>query len=140
MLFTSYAFIGFLLILFVLYYVLPGKAKIVLLLIASYFFYLSAGPWGGIYIGVTTVTVYVFSLFIGKTLDSSKNLLSSPEGKALSKEEKKAKKDSAKKKATLFMAFCIIINIGILATVKTLGTMRADILVPLGSPSTLCSL
>ncbi len=132
MLFTSYAFIGFLLILFVLYYVLPGKAKIVLLLIASYFFYLSAGPWGGIYIGVTTVTVYVFSLFIGKTLDSSKNLLSSPEGKALSKEEKKAKKDSAKKKATLFMAFCIIINIGILATVKTLGTMRADILVPLG--------
>ena len=42
MFFTSYEFLGFITVLFILYYVIPGKYQWMLLLLASYFFYFVA--------------------------------------------------------------------------------------------------
>ena len=50
MLFTSYEFIGFLLLLFVLYYIIPKRFQWQLLLVFSYAFYLLADPRYLIYI------------------------------------------------------------------------------------------
>ena len=58
MLFTSYCFIGFLIVLFLLYYKIPGKYQWGLLLIASYLFYAVAGAQFLIYIGVTTFSTW----------------------------------------------------------------------------------
>ena len=44
MLFTSYGFLGFLAVLFLLYYIVPRKWQWALLLGASYGFYFLAGP------------------------------------------------------------------------------------------------
>ena len=43
MLFTSYNFIAFLIVIFLLYYLVPKKFQWVLLLAGSYFFYACAG-------------------------------------------------------------------------------------------------
>ena len=59
MLFTSYEFLGFILILFVVYYLIPKKCQWPLLLVASYVFYFIAGPEYLIYILVTTLTTYL---------------------------------------------------------------------------------
>ena len=56
MFFTSYEFLGFITVLFILYYVIPGKYQWMLLLLASYFFYFVAGADYLIYILATTVT------------------------------------------------------------------------------------
>ena len=44
MLFASYGFIAFIAILFIVYYLIPKKYQWMLLLLASYVFYLFAGP------------------------------------------------------------------------------------------------
>ena len=56
MFFTSYAFLGFIAVLFVLYYLIPGKYQWMLLLGASYVFYFIAGADYLIYIATTTLT------------------------------------------------------------------------------------
>ena len=58
MLFTSYAFIGFILVLIPLYYLIPPSWQWGLLLIASSFFYFLADPHYLLYIAVTAITVW----------------------------------------------------------------------------------
>ena len=58
MLFTSYGFIGFLLAVFVLYYLIPKKMQWPFLLIASYIFYFIADPRYLIFIAITTVSTF----------------------------------------------------------------------------------
>ena len=59
MLFTSYEFLGFLLVVFVMYYLLPGRAQWSFLLIASYAFYFMADPRYLIFIMITTASTFL---------------------------------------------------------------------------------
>ena len=59
MLFTSYEFIAFLLILFLVYYLIPKRFQWMLLLAANYIFYFFSGPKFLIYILTTTVSAYI---------------------------------------------------------------------------------
>ena len=59
MLFTSYEFLLFLGIVFLLYYIIPKKLQWPFLLLASYLFYFIANPWYLLYIMATTITVYL---------------------------------------------------------------------------------
>ena len=67
MLFTSYGFLGFAAVLFLLYYLIPRRFQWELLLAASYLFYFIAGPSWLLYILVTTVTTYFAALRIERT-------------------------------------------------------------------------
>ena len=58
MLFTSYGFLGFLLLLIPLYYLIPKRGQWILLLGGSYLFYFLAGPDYLLYILTTTVTTW----------------------------------------------------------------------------------
>ena len=59
MLFTSYTFIGFVFLLFVLYYTVPARWQWRLLLAAGYVFYLASGWKNCVFILVTTVSTMV---------------------------------------------------------------------------------
>ena len=58
MLFTSYQFIIFLSLVFLVFYCVPGKFQTAVLLLAGYIFYLGAGEGCLIYILVTTVVTF----------------------------------------------------------------------------------
>ena len=75
MLFTSYEFLFFLFSCFILYYVIPKKYQWILLLIASYGFYFSAGPTYPLFLFATTVITYVTALFIEKKKKEEKEYL-----------------------------------------------------------------
>ena len=67
MLFNSFAFAVFLPIVFILYWVLPHKARWILILAASYYFYMS---WNAKYIFLilfTTIISYVAAILLEKT-------------------------------------------------------------------------
>ena len=66
MLFTSYSFIGFILLLVPVYYLLPKKRQWVLLLLASCFFYCTFDPSYLIYVAVTALTVWFCTLMISR--------------------------------------------------------------------------
>lgn len=118
MLFTSYEFIGFLLILFVLYYLVPKRFQWFLLLAGSYVYYYFAGAFYLAFIITTTVTIWAGGRLIGSLADKEAAFLKTDTAKELSKEEKKSYKAKEKTKRRRIMLLCLLINIGILAVLK----------------------
>lgn len=117
MFFTSYEFFGFIVVLFVLYYLVPKKMQWPLLLLASYIFYFVAGPEYLIYILVTTVTTWFAAYMMGR--NQEKQALYLKEHKAeMSREERKAYKESRHKVQLRWIVCCLLFNIGVLAVVK----------------------
>jgi len=117
MLFTSYEFIGFLLLLFLLYYWIPKKAQWKLLLCASYLFYALSGVNYLIYIVITTLSTYWVSCRIEQIGEQQKAYLKANK-ETLTKEERKAYKAGMKKKQWHWLLFCLIFNFSILAVCK----------------------
>lgn len=117
MLFTSYCFIGFLIVLFLLYYKIPGKYQWGLLLIASYLFYAVAGAQFLIYIGVTTLSTWYAGLRMEKVKQQYTGYRKLHKAE-MTKEEKKSHKQEEKKKQRIWLLLCLFFNFGILAVVK----------------------
>ena len=127
MLFTSYAFIGFLFLLVALYYVLPKKAQWPLLLLGSYVFYYFAGWKFLFYILAVTLITYVAGLLISRNKKSAdarfsemkeldKSGSASPE--EVGKEARKKFKEKEKSRRRRIMAIGITLALLILAVVK----------------------
>lgn len=117
MLFTSYEFLGFCAVLLLLYYIIPKKAQWPLLLVASYAFYFIAGPQFVPFIAATTLTVYLTARIMQSIADKQSAYLKAHK-EELSKEEKKTFKDKQKRKKLFWFVLCLLLNLGILATVK----------------------
>ncbi len=117
MLFTSYEFILFLLIIFALYYIVPKKWQWPMLLVGSYVFYYFSGITNLCYILFTTLSTFLLVRLMQKKKDEEADYLKSHKGE-LSREEKKSYKASQKKRQKRLLVLCLILNIGMLAVVK----------------------
>lgn len=117
MFFTSYEFLGFITILFVLYYLVPRKLQWPLLLAASCLFYYAAGPEYLLYILTTGITVYYAARRIEKNLKGQDDYLREHR-KELSREERKAYRERQRRLRFRTALACVVFNIGILAVVK----------------------
>jgi alginate O-acetyltransferase complex protein AlgI len=69
MTFVSFEYLALLLATVALFHVLPGRARLVLLLIASYVFYCYWEPWYGYIIGATTLVDYLAGLGMERSPD-----------------------------------------------------------------------
>ena len=127
MLFTSYEFIGFVILLVALYYVMPKKGKWPLLLLGSYVFYYFAGWKFLFYIMAVTVITYVAGLLISKNKTQSDRAIADMKaaekaGEVLNgqvgKEARKRYKEAQKKRRRRIMAIGITLALLILAVVK----------------------
>ncbi len=143
MLFTSYGFIGFLLIVLVLYYILPKSFQRYLLLLASIAFYAFSGPLYLGYLFSAIITTFLAGRLMGKSIEKQKAYLN--EHKAtISREGKKLYNAREKARRKRYMVLAIVINIGVLSVVKytnfVIGNINAlggqlefmDIALPLG--------
>lgn len=117
MLFTSYEFILFLGIVFILYYLVPKKMQWKFLLLASYAFYFIASPFYLIYILATTVTTFLATSQIRIRKESFQKKFDLVK-KELDREQRKEMKEQEKKHQFRLMLFCLLFNLGILAVVK----------------------
>lgn len=128
MAFTSIDFLIFLLVSVLAYYVIPLRFRWIMLLLASYGFYLSGGVGVLGYILFTTITTYLCGCLIGSVR---------------SKGETKEEKVKIRKKKRSIAAVCLVLNFGLLYFVKywnfTLDmlrfpndVLRFNLLMPLG--------
>lgn len=117
MLFTSYAFLGFVLVLLVLYYAVPKKLQKVVLLCGNVFFYFASGWTNLIYLLVTILSTYVAGLLCGKNSSAQKAYLKSHK-EDLDREAKKAFKAKEKNKRKLIIGAAIVLNVALLTVVK----------------------
>lgn len=118
--FASAQFLGFLVVLFILYYLIPKRHQWKLLLAGSLFFYWFAGWYCLIYIGVTAVTTYLAARKIGALARNQEQYLAEHKA-SMSREERKAYKAAAKSVRFRWMLACLLLNFGILAVVKYTG-------------------
>ena len=117
MAFTSFDFLVFVLVTVVAYYIVPKKARWVVLLIASYAFYFISSASTFVFLLVTTVVTFFGGLYIGRVNDAEKAYLKEHGGE-LSREEKKARKAESKRQKRRMVALILIIDFGILAVLK----------------------
>lgn len=126
MFFTSYEFLGFFLVLLVLYYSLPKKWQWKLLLLGSYLFYFAAGPWYVLYILGTTLVTYITGCQIGKNFEKQKEYLASHK-EELDKEAKKAYKGVQARQRKRWLVVCLVVVVGVLAVTKYTNFVIANI-------------
>jgi len=126
MLFTSYNFILFLVIVFILYYCIPKKFRWILLLFASYFFYAQAGVELLLFLLSTTVSTYIVSLQLLRLSGTQKSYIAKNKT-VLNKEAKKAYKSKIKKKQWKWLLACLFFNFGVLAIFKYTNFTIANI-------------
>lgn len=125
MLFTSYAFLGFAVLLLLLYYLLPRRCQQPLLLAASCLFYLAAGPKYILYILITALTTWFAGVRMGANAAAASAFLKEHR-EELSKEERKDYKEGQKRIRRRWLAGCLLLNLGILAVVKYLNFLIAN--------------
>ena len=109
MFFTSYEFIGFLAVVFLLYYVLPKKMQWPLL-VASYVFYFIASPVYVIFIFVTTITTFFAAQIIQRKKDAASSYLAEHK-KEMDREQRKAYKADAKKIQKRYFLACLLFSV-----------------------------
>ena len=116
---TSFGFLLFVVALLVLYYLIPKRGQWVLLLVASYCFYL----WAGVeYLGfILLTTVGTYAATMAMTVNQDKQTKYLAENKAaLSREERKAYKAKIKGINRIYLIICLVLNFGVLAFCKAL--------------------
>lgn len=111
---NSINFIIFVAIVCLLYFIVPKKIKWIVLLIANYVFYWLSSNKLIIYMLITTISIYLFSLWMGKIDSKTKELCKKEQDRTIKKELKH--KAKTKKKCIVFLA--VLINFGILISLK----------------------
>ena len=140
MAFTSFAFLVFVCCVVAAYYITPAKYRWVVLLAASYGYYLQASAKSFVFIVTTTIVTFYAAILIDKENQEQKRYLA--ENKAsLSRDEKKAYKESIAKRKKRILTLGLIIDFGILILLKYfryyfdvlgIGLFKGDVLIPLG--------
>ncbi|MBO5128962.1 MAG: MBOAT family protein [Oscillospiraceae bacterium] len=115
--FTSFSFLLFAAVLLTVYYIIPGKWQWPLLLIASCFFYISAGTEYLVFIALTTLSTYATTILMDNRL-KQRDVYMAAHKAEMSREEKKAYKAKIKSGNKVWMVACLVLNFGILALCK----------------------
>ena len=117
MLFTSYEFLGFLFVLFLLYYSIPKKYQWICLLCASYLFYACSGVKYLLYIMITTGSTYLICRRMEEIQEEQEYYIRINKQR-MTREERKAYKAAMKKRQRKWLLFGLIFNFSILAVCK----------------------
>lgn len=141
MAFTSFYFLFFVALVICVYYAFPKNGRWLVLLAASYAFYLISSPRTFLFVIFTTVITFCGGRYIGKQNSEHKAYLSQHK-EELSKDDKKALKAAVQKKKRKMAALILVVNFAVLAAVKysspVLEAMGLDdrfdlgVLIPLG--------
>ena len=117
MAFTSLYFLIFALVTVCVYYITPVGWRWVVLLAASYAFYLLSSPKTFIFLLLTTAITFLGGMYIGNCNSKHKAYMDVHK-QEMSKEEKKAAKAASQSRKRKMVALILILDFGILAVLK----------------------
>lgn len=126
MIFTSIQFVAFVALLFILYYTLPKKLQTPLLFLFSVMFFVSYSAVNLVFIAVTVLSTWGGALIMTRALKNGESYISEHKAE-LTREERREYKDTVKRRARLILILCLLVNFGILATLKYANFVRHSI-------------
>lgn len=115
--FTTYPFILFLIISFLLYFLIPMKWRIGFLVLDSYVFYFMADAFYPLFLLATTITIYGAARIID-SLNISQEAYLSQNKSSMTKENRKLYKALGKRKKKHWLLAAMLFNLVILAALK----------------------
>lgn len=115
--FTSVSFLLFAVLTLLLYYTVPKRMQWMLLLLASYVFYLFAGAEYLLFILFTTAVTYLSAILMQKRADAEDAWVEERRS-TLDKAERKAFRAAEKKKRFRILVGGLLLGFGVLAVVK----------------------
>jgi len=115
--FTSITFLLFILVVFIIYFFVNKRRQWVVLLIASYAFYLFSDIRMVLFLIITTTSIFYAGLKLEQT-NSDFNKILAEGGNALTREQKNQYKSINNVKKTKILLIILMINFGILAILK----------------------
>lgn len=130
MLLVSYEFAAFLILLLVIYYLIPVRFGWMLLLAASYLFYLTGGMFYVLYPLITTVTTWFLARRIGAITRESKAFI---KAQGMDRAQKKEYSRQVKKRQCRLMQLGLVLNFGILAVLKYANFVLENVGILLGA-------
>lgn len=130
--FISATFIGFVIILAVVYFIMPDKIKWLVLLFGSYIFYMASSVKLLFFLVFTTAVTFICGLVLGD-INSKQTLYLKEHKDKLSREEKKALKSQTLKKKRRVVTAAVLINLGLLIFLKYYNFIGGNINILLGA-------
>ena len=115
--FTTVAFFVFLLAGIVVYYVLPKNVQWIWLLILSYIYYFTFSIKASLFMVFATVTIYFGGIWLENIQNTGDRYLKDNK-ETLSREDKKAYKESLRRKKRWVLFLILLLDFGMLAVVK----------------------
>ena len=115
--FISFTFVIFILLVVLLYFAMPKRLQWVVLLVASYAFYLFSGITIALFLMFTTVSTFYTGILLGKVNEKQRMALAADK-QTLDKNQKKRLRVDAKKRKRIIVAVALIVNFGILVFLK----------------------
>ena len=132
MAYTTITFLIFALITILMYFAFSKKEyQWVVLLVASYVFYLWANWRFAYYLLITTVTIYLAGLFMDKIGNEGKAEVAAHK-KEWDRTQKKQYKEIIKKKRRRILVGTLVLNFGILVFLKYCNFFSFNLILPLG--------
>ena len=117
MAFTSLNFLIFALAVVLAYYITPLRFRWVVLLVASYAFYLLSSPKTFVFVLLTTVITFFGGLYIGNQNVKHKEYMDAHKAE-MSREEKKAAKAASQSRKRRMVVLILVLDFGVLAVLK----------------------
>ena len=128
----SAAFAAFTVIFLIAYYVCPKRFRWMVLLLASYCYYIIICGKYVAFILFTTASTYFGAVFIDILLETQKRTIKE-NAKSWSREQRRAYKETIRKKRIAIMLLVLILNFGLLGFLKYIPyASRLGLLLPLG--------
>ncbi len=124
--FISATFIGFVIILSCIYFIVPDKVKWCVLLAGSYIFYMASSVKALCFLIITTIVTFVCGRILGNINDGQKKYLEEHKGE-LNREQKKEIKARTSKKKKRIVALAVLINLGLLIFLKYFNFIGGNI-------------
>lgn len=112
----SIEFALFVLAAMLIYYIMPRKARWIVLLVGSYFFYWMNSHWLVLVLFFTSLVTYLFGLIIQRQIDKNQEYILNHE--SITRDEKKNLKDKLKKKNRIILSIGILLVLGALLFLK----------------------
>ncbi len=125
--FISSLFFFFLIIVFLIYYLIPQKWQWVVLLIASYVFYLAGNTYLVLYLIFTTLVIFYSGQAIGKINASSLTSIANLDSTNTLTSKQQILK-TAKRSKLQIITIALLLNFGILALLKYSGMFLSSFL------------
>lgn len=129
----SIAFVAFVTITVIIYYLVPQKIQWIVLLLASLAFYLISGSWKGLIFIVITVVSTFFCTSRMDRINEQQKIDMAPADRKLTRDEKKAIKAKASRTKKKYMLLGILLNFGILGVLKYTNFVTENISKLLGA-------